>query len=191
VLLDEAVPDADYLELIRHIEARYPVPVFVLSARSNPAHKITSMELGAEDFITKPIDINELSARIKAQLKLINKIKTSMLSPESGQTAGSFQFAHWTLDFNRHELRHIDDGLVDLTSGELEVLKALTLSAGKVLTREQLFNYTRGHSRDSLDRSVDVQISRIRQKLNDDEHQIIRTVRGVGYMLDTGIKQIN
>lgn len=191
MLLDEAVPDADYLDIIRHIESRYPVPIFVLSARSSPVRKITSLELGAEDFITKPIDISELSARIKAQLKLINKIKTSMLNPEPEQTAGSLQFAHWTLDFNRHELRHSSDGTVDLTAGELDVLKALSLSAGRVLTREQLFNYTRGHSRDNFDRSVDVQISRIRQKLNDNGHQIIRTVRGVGYMLDIEIEKIN
>lgn len=181
VLLDESVPGVDYLDIIREIETKYALPLFVLSRRKDPSDKVTSLELGAEDFIyiCKPFDINELSARIKSQLKLVAAIKANATLQVDGR---ALQFEDWILDLDRHELRHVNDGPVDLTAGELGILKALTLSAGRVLTREQLFNQTRGHDGNSFDRSVDVQISRIRQKLN---HDIIRTVRGVGYMLDS------
>lgn len=192
ILLDESISGVHYLDIIRDIKAQHTIPLFVLSRHPDPPDKLVSIELGAEDFLCKPIDIAELAARIKSQLQLIADIKSELLDAQNDSDIRGLKFSQWILDFDRHELRHVEDGPVDLTSGELDILKTLAMSAGKVLSREQLFNATRGRNSDSFDRAVDVQISRIRQKLNHNESDIelIRTVRGVGYMLDTRTEEI-
>ena len=190
ILLDEALSGMDYLEIIREIKSRYTLPLFVLSREQDSPHKVVSIELGAEDHISKPIDITELAARIKSQLKLIAEVRAEALGEALDKPPRGLKFRRWVLDFDRYELRDLDDNPVELTSGELDILITLANSAGKVLSREQLFTETRGRDSDSFDRAVDVQISRIRQKLNHDEEDIIRTVRGVGYMLDVDVEKL-
>lgn len=190
VLLDESQLLTDYLDVIREIKDNYTIPLFVLSRSPDSRDRITAIEVGAEAFVTKPIDANMLSARIKSLLKLIDEIKSDLHEPGKDRKVSAIRFSEWILDFDRHELRHIDDGHVDLTSGELDILKTLVLSAGKVLSREKLFNQTRGRDSDTFDRAIDVQISRIRQKLNHGEGVTIRTIRGVGYMLDAETEEI-
>jgi len=185
VLLDEAVPEVDFLDVIRDIKSSYTLPLFVISNKSHPPSKLTSLELGADDYVHKPIDIAELTARIKSSLKLIDEVRDETIACEQGGNIKALKFRNWILDFDRYELRELDGDPIDLTSGELDILMTLARSAGKVLSREQLFAETRGRESDSFDRAVDVQISRIRQRLNgSNDSDFIRTVRGVGYMLD-------
>lgn len=192
VLLDEAVSGGDFLDVLRDIKQRYTLPLFVISNKTNPPSKVTSLELGADDYIHKPIDIDELAARVKSQLKLIAEVRQNALTDVQESDIQAIRFRRWILDFDRYELREaeVDGTIIGLTSGELEILMALARSAGKVLTREQLFAETRGRESESFDRAVDVQISRIRQKLNSGDEDCIRTVRGVGYMLDADIEKI-
>jgi two-component system OmpR family response regulator len=192
VLLDEAISGADFLDVLREIKQRYTLPLFVISNKANPPSKVTSLELGADDYIHKPIDIDELAARVKSQLKLIAEVRQQALGDVRESDTQAIRFRRWILDFDRYELREaeVDGAIIGLTSGELEILMALARSAGKVLTREQLFAETRGRESETFDRAVDVQISRIRQKLNSGEEDCIRTVRGVGYMLDADIEKI-
>jgi len=190
VLLDEAVPKVDFLDVIREIKSSYTLPLFVISNKADPPCKVTSLELGADDYIYKPIDINELVARVKSSLRLVSTVREETLAREDSGNSKALKFRRWILDFDRHELRELDGEAIDLTSGELDILMTLARSAGKVLSREQLFAETRGRESDSFDRAVDVQISRIRQKLNDGDEDCIRTVRGVGYMLDVETETI-
>lgn len=187
VLLDDSLPDVDFLEMIRDIKASRTLPLFVVSQRDNPSDVITSIELGADDYIYKPVNVHELAARIKSQLKLLRDVRREVREEVEQQVLRGLAFGGFELDFHRHELRTREGDPVGLTSGELEILVALAKSAGKVLSREQLFIETRGRDSDSFDRAVDVQISRIRQKMNgnsDGDTDYIKTVRGVGYMLD-------
>lgn len=192
VLLDEAVSGADFLEVLVEIKRRYTLPLFVISKKINPPGKVASLELGADDYIHKPINTDELAARVKSKLKLIAEVRKQALNSNADSEIKALKFRRWILDFDRYELREADGAgdTVGLTSGELEILMALVRSAGKVLSREQLFAETRGRDSDSFDRAVDVQISRIRQKLNSDDEECIRTVRGVGYMLDAEVEKI-
>lgn len=183
VLLDDSMPENEFLDLIRHIKARYDLPLFVVSHRKNPPYVVTSIELGADDFLRKPVDVHELTARIKTHLKLLNNVRRKVFEESQPKDSRGVKFGNFELDFLRHELRRRGGKPIGLTSGELEVLVALVKSAGKVLTREHIVARTRGPDSDSFDRAVDVQISRIREKMNC-KTDLIKTVRGVGYMLD-------
>lgn len=183
VLLDEAMQSDNYLEVIRLIKSTLTVPVFVISHRDEPRAKVTSIELGADDFLIRPLDVDELAARIRSKLQLIHDVKAETRERLINEDPRGLRFGDWELDFHRHELRVRGGEKLSLTTGELEILMVLARSAGRVVSRETLFTKTRGRDSGNFDRAVDVQISRIRQKMNDDGYTI-KTVRGVGYMLD-------
>lgn len=183
VLLDEAMQSDDYLEVIRLIKSILTVPIFVISPRDEPRTRVTSIELGADDFLTRPLDVDELAARIRSRLQLISDVKAETRERLINGGPRGLRFGDWELDFHRHELRAQGGEKLGLTTGELDIIMVLARSAGRVVSRETLFTQTRGRHSGSFDRAVDVQISRIRQKMNGDG-DCIKTVRGVGYMLD-------
>ena len=180
ILLDLVLPDGEGLSLITQFRSQSNVPIIVVSGKSDTTEKIICLEMGADDYLTKPFEMRELSARIKAALR---RMDTSNDQPANNKSeSDKIQLENWILDRAQYQVLKSDDEPLDLTTGEFQLLEALVLAPNRVLSREQLFELTRDGEYDSYDRAIDIQIARIRKKLGDDNSEIIKTVRGVGYM---------
>ncbi len=181
IVLDVMLPGEDGLAICRRLAASGGPPVVMLSALGEDADRIVGLELGADDYLPKPCNPRELLARIRAVLR----------RAEMGQTGAGLicEFAGWRLDRLRRELRSEDDVLVNLTEGEFMLLLALVEQPQRILTRDQLLDGARGPDCEAYDRSIDVQISRIRRKLDRAAGggSLIRTIRNLGYILDSPV----
>jgi two-component system OmpR family response regulator len=180
-VLDLMLPGEDGLSLCRRVRAGSALPIIMLTAMGEETDRIVGLEMGADDYLPKPFNPRELLARIRAVLR-----RSSGEAPEPAEAAGGGLrvFEGWSLDLAKRELRAPDGTLVPLTAGEYDLLAAIVERPGKVLSRDQLLDLTRGRDAAPFDRSVDVQISRLRRKLEPDpkEPLIIKTVRGGGYV---------
>ncbi|PJE78452.1 Transcriptional regulatory protein OmpR [invertebrate metagenome] len=181
VVLDIMMPGEDGLSLCRHIQAVEGPPVIILSAMGEEADTIVGLEMGADDYVTKPFSPRALLARIKAVLR-----RTAMTNRPSiaDKPDNEIRFKGWTLDVNQHQLQREDGLLVSLSTTEFRLLKAFVSHARQVLSRDQLMDITRGHESLPFDRSIDNQISRLRKKIEKDSRHpsLIKTVWGGGYM---------
>lgn len=182
ILLDLVLPDSEGLDLIKMIREKSNVPIIIVSGRSDTTEKIVGLEMGADDYMTKPFAMRELSARLKAVMR-----RTANEAPPAGgdatrKDASKVIFGDWILDRTQYQVYGKDGVSVDLTIGEFRLLEALLLSANRALSREQLFEITRDGTFDVYDRAIDIQIARIRKKIGGDNPDLIKTVRGVGYM---------
>jgi two-component system OmpR family response regulator len=177
VVLDVMLPDADGFHLCRDLRAQSSVPIIMLTAVNETTDRVVGLEIGADDFVPKPFDPRELLARIRAVLRRHDPERARHQSPQS------YRFAGWTLDCARRRLLAPGDVRVELTSAEFNLLQAFVRSAQRVLTRDQLIELSGGETGYSYDRSVDILISRLRRKMEDDPRapKMIRTVRGGGY----------
>jgi two-component system OmpR family response regulator len=180
VVLDLTLPGSDGLELCRNLRARSALPVIMLTARSSALDRIIGLEMGADDYLCKPFEPRELLARIRSVLRRSEAGGNGELDQ-----ARHLHFAHWTLDLAARQLRRADGMLVILSAGEFRVLKVLLERPNRVLSRDQLLSLTQGREAEPFDRSIDLHISRLRQKLGDDARapQLIKTLRNEGYML--------
>jgi DNA-binding response OmpR family regulator len=176
VLLDVMLPGIDGIGVCREIRARSDVPVLMLTALGDEADRVNGLEIGADDYIRKPFSSRELLARLRAQVR-----RARGRCGPSGRflTAGSLR-----IDLGAMEVT-VDGRPVSLTSYEFALLRALAEQPGRVMSREQLMDVARGNAEDAFDRSIDVHISRLRQKLEPDPRHpsLLKTVRGVGYMV--------
>lgn len=192
ILLDLVLPDTDGISLLAQLRAMKKIPVIVVSGKSDTTEKIVCLEMGADDYMTKPFEMRELSARIKAVLRRAEEKAPSDQdrSDKSGAAAAQVQFGDWVLDKAQFQLFDTKGSSADLTTGEYKLLEALVSASNKVLTRERLFELTRESDYDSFDRAVDIQIGRLRKKIGDDPKtpSYIKTIRGVGYMFCGEIK---
>lgn len=182
VVLDLMMPGEDGLSICRRLRADSAIPVIMLTALGEETDRIVGLEMGADDYLPKPFNPRELLARIKAVLRRAG----TAVDDDPPDTAGrALRFAGWTLDLARRELHAPDDALVPLTAGEFDLLVALAERPQRVLSRDQLLDLTRGREAGPFDRSIDVQLSRLRRKIEDDPRNpaLIKTVRGGGYML--------
>jgi len=180
ILLDVMLPGQSGLDLLREIRARSRVPVIMLTARGDETDRVLGLELGADDYLSKPFSRPELLARIRAVLRRALG-NTDRVTEARGDRV---QFADWVVDTRRRELTAPDGTIVDLSSGEYDLLLAFCEHPQRVLTREQLLDLTRGNAAASIDRTVDVMVSRLRRKLElaEDTPPIIKTVRHAGYL---------
>ncbi|MES2933016.1 MAG: response regulator [Pseudomonadota bacterium] len=181
LVLDLNLPGDDGLALCRKLRATSNLPVIMLTARNAPLDRILGLEMGADDYLPKPFEPRELLARIRSVMRRSHAMPSN-LSIESAQ---QMRFADWTLDLTA---RHLIDpaGLVIMLSGaEFRLLKVFLEHPNRILNRDQILNLTQGRDADPFDRSIDIQISRLRQKLGEDARspQIIKTVRNGGYVL--------
>jgi two-component system OmpR family response regulator len=160
-------------------------PIIMLSAMGEDTDRIVGLELGADDYLAKPCNPRELLARVRAVLR-----RSEQRSSNAGVGAGC-EFAGWRLDLVRRELRSPQGVVVNLSSGEFSLLRAFVERPQRVLTRDQLLEFARGPDSDAFDRAIDVQISRLRRKLDDGggSHELIRTIRNEGYMFTAKVKR--
>jgi two-component system, OmpR family, response regulator len=185
IVLDLNLPGEDGLTLCRNLRARSEIPVIMLTARSEPLDRILGLEMGADDYVPKPFEPRELFARIRSVLRRTHALPPNLQTTEAQQV----HFAGWTMDFTARHLVDRSGTVVALSGAEFRLLKVFVDHANRVLSRDQLLNFTHGRDADPFDRSIDLQISRLRQKLGDDARspQIIKTVRNEGYVLATTV----
>ena len=181
VVLDLTLPGEDGLTLCRNLRVQSSLPVIMLTARGEPLDRILGLEMGADDYLTKPFEPRELFARIRSVLRRTNALPPNMISAE----ARAMVFDDWRLDLLARHLVTNDGTVVALSGAEFRLLKVFLEHPNRVLNRDQLLELTHGREADPFDRSVDIQISRLRQKLGDDARTpcILKTVRNEGYVL--------
>ena len=184
IVLDLMLPGEDGLTICRELRAESNIPIIMLTAMTHEADRIIGLEMGADDYLTKPFSPRELVARIKATLR-----RQGMVTTQSEDRRRTAVFEGWKLDVVRRELRDPDDVLVDLTSGEFDLLAALIERPNRLMTRDLLLDITKGRQADVFDRSIDITVSRLRQKIEEDPKnpQFIKTVRGKGYIFSAEI----
>jgi two-component system OmpR family response regulator len=178
MVLDVMLPGEDGLSICRRMAGGGPA-IIMLSAMGEDTDRIVGLEIGADDYLPKPCNPRELLARIRAVLRRRQETR----QPDERQ-GGALEFAGWRLDLVRRELRTPDGVVINLSSGEFSLLRALVERPQRVLTRDQLLDFARGPDTEAYDRAIDVQISRLRKKLDDGVggQDLIRTIRNEGYM---------
>ena len=176
VVLDVMLPGRGGFELCQDVRSATTASVIMLTAKGSETDRIVGLELGADDYLAKPFNPRELVARIKAVLR--------RTVADNREPARALLFEGFRLDTQRRELRTADGVLVDLSAGEYDLLLTFAEASQRVLSRDQLLDLTRGRVSSGFDRTIDVQVSRLRRKLatGEDGEAVIKTVRGSGYM---------
>lgn len=187
VILDLMLPGEDGLSLCRDLRATSQIPVVMLTVMGEETDRIIGLEMGADDYLTKPFNPRELLARVKAVLR---RTKCAP-APQPGGGRRILSFAGWRLDSGRRLLESPDGLVVDLSAGEFDMLIAFAEHPQRVLNRDQLLDLTHGRAEAPFDRSVDMQVSRLRRKIETDpkEPALIKTVRGGGYIFAAAVTQ--
>ncbi len=182
VVLDVLMPEVDGLEVCRRIRTRSRVPIVFLSSRDEEVDKILGLELGGDDYVTKPFSPRELAARVKAVLRRADEASAAAATPASQNARTILRVGPVTLDTARHEVRFVDQ-LLKLTVTEFGLLATLMEQPGRVYTRAQLME--RAYAYDNLitERTIDTHVKRIRKKFRDAGHDPVETVHGLGYKL--------
>jgi DNA-binding response OmpR family regulator len=179
VLLDLMLPGTDGLEVCRQLRSRTDVPIIMVTARTEEADRVLGLEDGADDYVPKPFQSRELLARIRAQARRARG--------EAGPRAERIAVGNLVIDLTTMQVT-VDNEPIALTTSEFTLLHALAQRAGRVLGREQLLQLLHGSTEEAFDRSIDVVVSRLRHKLENDPRnpQMLKTIRGAGYMLTRG-----
>ena len=184
VLLDVMLPGISGMDLLREIRTTSRLPVVMLTARGEETDRVLGLEFGADDYITKPFGRRELVARLRAVLRRVEGGSDAAAVAAPAGAATALRFAGWALEPGRRELTSPAGALVDLSGAEFDLLMAFLAHPQRVLGRDQLLEVGRRRLGDAFDRTVDVQVSRLRRKIEPDESapQLIKTVRGAGYV---------
>ena len=185
IVLDVMLPGEDGISLCRAVRARSEVPIIMLTARGDDTDRIVGLEVGADDYVPKPFNPRELLARVKSVLHRANSLPPNLRREETRW----FMFAGWSLDAMTRNLTAPDGVVVPLSSTEFKLLRVLLDHPGRVLTRDQLIELMLSRDAGPFDRALDVQVSRLRQRLREDakDPAIIKTVRGQGYVLAAAV----
>lgn len=182
VILDLMLPGEDGLELCRELRSTSDIPILMLTARCEPTDRIIGLELGADDYMAKPFEPRELVARIQS---ILRRVRDDRDAPRTDERS-SIRFDDWQLNGVLRQLQAPDGLVVPLSNAEFRLLWVFLERPRRVLNREQLLDAARGRSIEAFDRSIDLLVSRLRQKLGDDPKspRLIKTVRGEGYLFD-------
>jgi len=177
VLLDLGLPGEDGLTLVRWLRERWHGAIIIVTGRGEAVDRVVGLELGADDYVSKPFDLRELLARVRAVLR------RAQVSAAAGPPP-VFTWAGYRLDTKARRLRRVDGEDVPLTTGEYELLLAFVSSPHKVQSRDELLNVTHGRDAGPYDKTIDVQVGRLRRKIERDaaEPELIKAVRGAGYV---------
>lgn len=187
-ILDLMLPGQDGLDLCRQLRQHSAMPVIMLTARAEETDRIVGLEIGADDYVTKPFNPRELLARIRAVLR---RTGVNQAVPAPPAPTRSYRFDGWVLSLERRELTNPHGVMIDLSTGEFDLLLAFLEAPNRVLTREQLLDAARSQPDSVFDRAIDVQVSRLRKKIEPSEASppMIRTVRGAGYLFVPRVTQ--
>jgi DNA-binding response OmpR family regulator len=179
-ILDVNLPGEDGLSLAQYLRSNYKIGIIMLSAAAEVFDRIVGLEMGADDYVTKPFEPRELLARVKSVLRRAQS--DSQIVTEDAKNR--VQFGDYSLDLETHQLLDKENQSVPLTSMEFDLLKAFAENPNKVLNRDQLLNLSHNRDWDPFDRSIDIRITRLRRKIeaHPSKPQIIKTVRGAGYI---------
>jgi len=180
IILDVMLPGEGGLSLCKRLRADSNIPIIMLTSMGELSDRIVGLELGADDYLAKPFDARELLARLRAVLRRVSEAPASGNEPQRPMIS----FDQWQLDVTRRELRSAEGVMIPLSAGEFDLLLVFVEHAQRILTREQLLDLSRGQRHDAFDRSIDVQVSRLRRKIEPENisPELIRTVRNGGYM---------
>ena len=181
IILDINMPREDGLTTLRSLRIEDQTPVVMLTAAGEVVDRIIGLEMGADDYLGKPVDLRELEARIKAVLR-----RKAADSGSKEEKPGMARFGDFVLDIEAAKMRDTDGAEIPLTAMEFNLLKAFAENKGRVLNRDQILEKAHDRSWDPFDRSIDIRISRLRRKIerNPEKPSIIKTVRGIGYVYD-------
>jgi two-component system phosphate regulon response regulator OmpR len=189
VLLDLILPGDDGLSLARELRQHSELPIIILTGKGDTIDRVVGLEMGADDYITKPFHLREVLARIRTVLRRARPALADAgdAAPNSG--GETILFDGWELDVVRRALRSPEGQPVPITSSEFALLEAFARNANRVLSRDQLMDITRGHDWTPFDRSIDTQVARLRKKIEKDPGNpaLIKTVRGAGYIFTATI----
>lgn len=185
VVLDVMMPGEDGLNLARSLAGRRDVAIIIVSALGTETDRIIGLEVGADDYLAKPVSPRELLARIRAVLR-----RRQASSEPQADGSKLFHFDGWTFDTVRRVLRDADGVIISLSEGEFSLLRVFVERAQRVLTRDQLLEFSRGPQSDAFDRAIDTQVSRLRRKLAvRSSVELIRTIRSEGYMFMAAVQR--
>jgi DNA-binding response OmpR family regulator len=190
VVLDVRLRGEDGMQIARQLRERHPtLPILMLTGRTEEADRVMGLELGADDYLTKPFSSRELLARIRA---LLRRAQAQRSVTETLAKARAFRFAGWELNIGLRRLVDPAGQPVELTKGEFSLLVAFLNAPQRTLTRDQLLDLSRLHNAEVYDRSIDVQVSRLRRKIEPDPTRkgFIVTQRGVGYLFDAAVEMV-
>lgn len=193
VTLDLSLATENGLDILRDLRSQSDVGIILVSGKDELIDKVTGLELGADDYISKPFLLREVLARVRSVLR-----RRAVSSGQGGETATSapaanrepmeFVFRSWTLSQARRDLRQENDETLDLTTNEYKLLELFVANPNRVLSRDQIMDRLRGVEWSPTDRSIDNYIARLRRKIDaDDQPSLIKTVRGVGYQFTAGV----
>lgn len=184
IVLDLMLPGEDGLALCRRLRATSNLPIIMLTALAEEIDRIVGLEMGADDYVVKPFNPCELLARIRAVLR-----RTGSASGVSRSGGKTLVFEGWRIDLSKRELYSPEGVLMPLTGGEFDLLVAFAERPQRILNRDQLLDLTRGRAATAYDRSIDIQLSRLRRKIEADPNEpaLIKTVRGGGYVFQPSV----
>jgi len=187
VVLDLRLAGADGMQLARKLRETSEIPIIIVSGRKDEADRVMGLELGADDYLTKPFGPRELLARVRAVLRRYQTAREVL--PARNEKRRAYRFAEWELNLRTRRLTGSAGRRVELTNGEFSLLEAFCAAPQRVLSREQLLDLSRLHNAEVYDRSIDVQILRLRRKIENDPSQpeYIKTERGAGYIFDAPV----
>jgi two-component system OmpR family response regulator len=183
ILLDQRLPDADGLVLAQEIRANSNVGIIIITGFGQPVDRILGLELGADDYVAKPVDLRELLARIRSVLR--------RRSPRPTELPGALDFEGWRIDPSARRLTAPGGGMVELTSGEFDLLMIFARHPNRVLSRDEIMNALHHREAGPYDRAIDVQVGRLRRKIEPDPARpvLIKSVRGAGYLFAPKVTQ--
>jgi two-component system OmpR family response regulator len=189
VLLDVRMPGENGMVLTRELRERASVPVMLLTGNAEEADRVMGLELGADDYVTKPFSPRELLARIRAVLR---RYQVAASLPARDDKRRAYRFAGWELNMRTRKLSAPDGRKLDLSNGEFSLLAAFCGAAQRVLSRDELLSLSRLHNAEVYDRTVDVQVVRLRRKIEVDpaRPQLIVTERGAGYIFTPAVESL-
>ena len=192
VLLDIGLPGEDGLSIARYFREHYDIGIIIVSGAGETVDRIIGLEIGADDYVSKPFDPRELRARLKNVARRYQRpVATETTGPAAAQEENSkVKFGPCTLNLLSYQLLDKDGVEIPITNMEFDLLKVLAEQPNRPLTRDQLLNLTQNRDWDPYDRSIDIRITRLRKKIEPDPEkpQVIKTVRGIGYMFVTNAR---
>jgi len=188
VVLDLRLAAEDGMQLARKLREASTVPIIIVTGKQDEADRVMGLELGADDYVTKPFSPRELLARIRAVLRRYQTAREVL--PPQGEKRRAYRFARWELNLGSRRLTSPNGSRVELTHGEFNLLHAFCAAPQRVLSREQLLDLSRLYGAEVYDRSIDVQVLRLRRKIepNPAQPQYIKTERGAGYVFSVAVE---